>query len=1015
MSCNSLPRLVLSSVLCALALAGTGVPTASAAVPDRVAAAIGGTGYVAIAKSINPKVKLGTDLGPAPGNTRLVGMSIRFNMSDAQQAALDQLLANQQNPASPKYHQWLTPAQFGAQFGLSSSDLSKVSAWLTSQGFTVTNVANGGTFIYFDGTAAQVQTAFQTSIHNISLNGETHFANVTNVSVPSALAGVVTGVTGLHNFKLQARAHTSIVKPHFTSSVSGDHYMAPGDIYTIYNSTPLLNASINGTGESIAVTGQVDFFPADIAAFRSAAGLSTTNLPTTVYAYGENPGNALACTSCTTGPNQDDLGETSIDLEWSGAMAPNASIIFVASDYVLPTSMTYAIDNDVAPIVTTSYGNCEAAWGYTELVAMNDLFKQGNAQGQTVLAAAADEGATDCDAGPTATEGLAVDFPGSSPYVTSMGGTQMNDGNATGATQYWNSNSSSTVANAGSAVSYIPEAVWNDEPAFDAYGGGGGGASNFFTKPTWQTGTGVPADGARDVPDLALDASDAHDSLLFCVNTAAAQGSESCTTGFRLANNDLNVAGGTSFDSQIFGGLLALIEQKNGTTKGFGNINPTIYALGNSKYYAAGQNTLTNSTVVFNDVTTGNNNMPCAAGSINCPNGGSIGWSAGVGYDLASGWGSVNVANLANDWLLVTPLGVGTLGPNLSLTSLAQPVPSSSAVGATVTLNATVSGSNVTAYNPNATTEAGLLTTSVGPTPTGTVQFLANNVALGSPVTVTAAGSSTATASYSWVTSCSNLGQQVMSAAYSGDTNYQGSIGPALTADGAATNSNESYITSPVIVQVTSSTCPSYTLAASSTTVNVAAGGTIPAVTITATPANNFAGTITFSATATNTSGYAPTLTFSPATVTISSSSPVTTSLTLSGITAALHLPNMPGQFDRGTVVAKNQSAPGKPSAGETWYATGSGIAVASLLLVTLPRRRRLGGLLLLAVALALIGGATGCGSSQSGPPTTTTTTTTSSSSNPYVGTYIVTVIGTYTNTSGQVTQQTATVTYYID
>jgi subtilase family serine protease len=985
MACTSLPRLVLTSALSAFALGGIGIQSASAAVPDRLVAAVNGSSYVAIPQTINPKVKLGTDLGSAPANTRLTGMSIRFNMSDAQGAALDQLLANQQNPASPQFRQWLTPAQFAAQFGLSSSDLGKVSAWLTSQGFTVTGVANGGTFIMFDGTVAQAQTAFQTSIHNISLNGQTHFANVTNVSVPSAFGNVVVTVTGLHNFRLQPRVHSSIVKPQFTSSVSGDHYIAPGDIYTIYNSAPLLNASINGTGETIAVTGQVDIYPADIVAFRTASGLSTTNLPTTVHA-GTDPGYpTCSANTCPNGPSQGDLDESSIDLEWSGAMAPNATILFVNGQDVLLNSMTYAIDNKLAPIVTTSYGLCEAGWGYSELESLNALFKQANSQGQTVLAAAADEGATDCDAGPSATEGLAVDFPGSSPYVTSMGGTQFDDGNATGATTYWSATNGTTGQ--GSAVSYIPESPWNDEPGFDEFGGGGGGASNFFTKPTWQMGTGVPADGARDVPDLALDASDAHDGLLYCVNTAAAEGSASCTTGFRLANNDLNVAGGTSFDSQVFGGLLALIEEKNGTTAGFGNINPTIYALGNSKYYAAGQNTLTNAAVVFNDVTSGNNDMSCTAGSTNCPNGGSIGWSAGVGYDLASGWGSVNVANLAGDWNLVTPLGVGTLGANISTTNLTVS-PTTATVGATVTLTATVTGS------------AG--------TPTGAVQFLANNVALGSPATL-----SSGTATYSWVTSCSNLGQQVMSASYSGDANYQGSVGPVLTAGGANETQNGSTATSPVEVQVTSGSCPAFSLSASSATVTVAAGGTIPAVTITATPSNNFTGTVVFSATATNTSGYAPILTFTPASVTISSSAAVTTSLTFSGITASLHLPNMPGQAGPGTAVAKNQRPNGEPDAGRTWYAAGSGVTIASLLLLMLPRRRRLGGLLLVALAIALIGGATGCGSSQSGPPTGTGTGSSGSTSE--AGIYVVTVSGTYTNSNGEITQQITTVTYNIN
>ena len=657
----SLPRLLVTSAL-VIGLTGIGVSPARAAVQNRInAATTNNASPVAISGSVHPYVRSSTDLGATAGNTRLQGMSIRFNLTADQDAALDQLLADQQNPSSPRYHQWLTPAQFGAQFGMSSTDIAKVSSWLTSQGFTVTGVANGGTFITFDGTVAQAEAAFGTSIHNLSHNGETHFANVSNVQVPVAFSGVVAAVTGLHNFRMKPHMHASMVKPDFTSSVSGNHYMAPGDLYTIYNMTPLIS-TYTGAGQTVAVVGQVDINSADIAAFRSASGLNTTNLPIIKLA-GTDPGPAKTCTNCF--PNESDLGESSIDLEWSGAMAPAATIDFVLGLDVFNNSMTFAIDNNVAPIITNSYGACEAGWGTTELNTINALFKQANVQGQTILTASADFGATDCDAGPSATEGLAVDFPASSPYVTAMGGTQPNEGSGT----YW---STTNGATGGSALSYIPEVVWNDA-SLGAFGGSGGGSSNYFTKPTWQAGS-TPTDGARDVPDLALNATDAptHDSFLYCVNVAAGQ---SCGSGFRISatNNGLAAAGGTSFDSQIFGGMLAVMEQKVSPTKGLGNINPTIYALGNSVFYKAGQNTLTNSTVVFNDVTGGNNQMACTAGSINCGNGGTIGYTAVNGYDVATGWGSVNLANLANDWTLVTPLGIGSLGTNLSATSLTIP------------------------------------------------------------------------------------------------------------------------------------------------------------------------------------------------------------------------------------------------------------------------------------------------------------------------------------------------------
>jgi subtilase family serine protease len=1011
---TSLPRLLLTSAVYVAGFVGIGVPVASAAVQDRIGT-VSTSNPAEVPNSVNPRVKLATDLGPAAADTKLVGMSLRFSMTADQAAALDQLLADQQNSSSPRYHQWLTPTQFAARFGLGSSDIAKVTAWLAGEGFTVTGVANGGTFVTFDGTVAQAEAAFGTSIHNFSVNGEAHFANTTNVSVPSAFANVVGAVTGLHDFRPKPRVHTSVASPRFTSSISEDHFVAPGDIYAIYQvSSTLLSAGGAGIGTArtgctvvapltqcadIAVTGQVDIYLADIAAFRSASGLSATNLPTVVV-EGADPG--PACTladqnNCYPYPNESDLAESSIDLEWSGAMAQSATILFVNGVDVMNNSMTEAIDKDLAPIITTSYGNCEAAWGSTEINTLNQLFKQANAQGQTVLAASADTGAADCDAGPLAEEGVAVDFPGSSPYVTSMGGTQFNDGAATGVTQYWNANSSSGTANAGSATGYIPESPWNDFPSILGFSGGGGGFSNFFTKPAWQQGTGV-TDGARDVPDLSLDASDYHDTFLYCVDVAAANGAQSCTSGFRNSSTDLETAGGTSFDSQIFGGMLALIEQKNGL-HGVGNANPTIYALANdAAYYSRGQTITTLPTVVFNDVTTGNNQLPCVANSANCLVGGVIGYSAGSGYDLASGWGSPNVANLANAWTTVTPLSSGSLGPNISSTNLIASTTIATASptnSPTVTLTATVTGFTITSA-PLAT-----LTTVAGPTPTGTVQFLVNNAPVGGLVTLSPSG----VATYTYNTSCSTLGQQNITVSYSGDVTYAGSVGPALTTGAASSTNNGSSQTSPLIVTVAAGTCPSFTLSPS-ISVPVAAGGTIPVETITLTPVNGFTGTVNFAAYATsstNANGYVPTLTLSNSSVNVTANSTASTQLTFSGIQADLRMPNAPGHVDSGAMLAQQNSGR------VPWKLAGSGVTIASLLLLTLPRRRRLGSLLLVALSVALVGGASGCGSSQAAPPTTTT------NSNPYAGIYVVTVVGTYTVSPSQVIQQSSTITYSIN
>ena len=316
-------------------------------------------------------------------------------------------------------------------------------------------------------------------------------------------------------------------------------------------------------------------------------------------------------------------------------------------------------------------------------------------------------------------------------------------GSTWAATQYWAGTSGADVIS--SALSYIPEAAWNDETVLAGYsfGGGGGGSSAFFAKPAWQVGT--PADGARDVPDISLDAAAAHDYLLFCI--AVAQG-YSCTNGFR------NAAGNVDGDKPVGRHLLRLPDVRRHACPHRAEDQPHQGARqyqshplcpGQQQHVLQpGSVSSSANKYVFNDVTTGNNEMPCTAGSVDCTNGGTIGFNAGSGYDLATGWGSVNLNNLATYWTAVTPLSAGSLGANLTVTSLTASSGSGTA-GATVTLTATVA-SDTAGFNTD---------------PTGKVQFFANNIAQGSPVALVATTSGTATATYSWVTSCSNLGQQV--------------------------------------------------------------------------------------------------------------------------------------------------------------------------------------------------------------------------------------------------------------
>src|SRR3984957_3005687 len=218
-------RLVCSLILPIAIVFTVFTPVAEAAGQNRIAGAVSGN-RVPLPGNISGHVKRSTDLGLAPADRKLDSLSLRFSMTPAQQADLNQLLAAQLNPSSPNYHQWLTSEQFGARFGLSASDLANVSSWLTSQGFTITSVAKSSTFITFSGTVGQVQQAFGTTIHNVSLNGEQHIANLTDPTLPSAIANVVLAVTGLNDFKLKPRsralnATSNSVQPGFTTTVSG--------------------------------------------------------------------------------------------------------------------------------------------------------------------------------------------------------------------------------------------------------------------------------------------------------------------------------------------------------------------------------------------------------------------------------------------------------------------------------------------------------------------------------------------------------------------------------------------------------------------------------------------------------------------------------------------------------------------------------------------------------------------------------------------------------------------------
>jgi subtilase family serine protease len=821
--------------------------------------------------------------------------------------------------------------------------MDKVKAWVQSKGLAVTSIAPGMNYLTVSGTIGQMESAFRTQIHSFSENGESHISNVSDPQLPTAIASIVAGVRGLSDFKL--RGHATI-RPMITSSATGNHFLAPGDFFTIYDVGPLLSQSINGTGISIAIVGRTDISLSDVATFRSLSGLPV-NAPQIVQATGYRSG------SRSTG----DTFESLLDVEWSGAVAPNATIKFVTVGTSTSTdvddALIYAVSNNTAPIISMSYGLCESGWGQANINTLNLTLQQANAEGITVISASGDSGATDCDSAGLASEGLAVDFPASSPFVTGAGGT-MFSGDVSNSSQYWNSTNTSNGTNsyAGSAKSYISESPWNETNSttgLTAGGSGGGGASAFFAKPTWQAGTGVPSDSSRDVPDIALNAAASHDPYLVCV-----QGS--CTNGFTNSSGVYNTVGGTSAAAPTFAGILALLEQKLGTG-GLGNVNPKLYGFLGSQYYNN----------AFHDVTSGNNSVQCIQGTPNCPNGGVIGFTAGQGYDQASGLGTLDVANLVQYWSLVTPTTyVGTGACTTTVNGVTYSVACQSTT--TLTTSAAICGLTSNNYVFNVSVASANSTSTA--TPTGTVRLYVDNNPVGSSVAL-----SNGTAQIALNTIQLTSGSHNVNAVYSGDSTFTGSKGALQT-----NTSNTQIVTQ---IDVVSTTSPDFSITPCVASTNVLSGSAASAVTLAITPTAGFTGSVNLSANSDSGDLLGYSFSVKPVTIT-SSSGAVTTQFVLTA-----RVSSTTGAIRGGQRPANRNQGP------SPWYAAGSGITLAGLLLIAVPRRRWMGTLSALVLS-AIVIAASGCGggtsssssSSSSGSSGTTTTPATR-------GTYNITITAT--------------------
>jgi hypothetical protein len=656
-------------------------------IPARVTQTVDDTRTTRIQNSKHPLAITANDRGRVDGSFAMNRVLLMLKPSEAQHASLKTLLDSQHDPSSPNFQKWLAPEDFALRFGPNSTDLAKVTSWLQQHGLQVKQVAKGGQWIEFSGSAEQIENTFRTEIHHYLVSGEKHIANSQDISIPQALAPVIRGLASLHDFRphplhgrlqqVRRDSNTGQLKPlsapvtkvadlgkanpNFTYNTPDGqfHLLTPADWSRIYNTAPLLKDNVNGSGISIAVVGSDSGVQlSDIRTFRSIFGLPANDPEFIVD--GPDPGIFFS----------DAELEADLDIEWAGAIAPNAKIKFVTSASTASTpgffnSIAYIVDHRIAPIMSISIGGCELFFGPDGNAFMSTMYQQAAAEGISVISAAGDTGNAGCDpqfANGPAFFGSMVNASASTQFNVSIGGTQFAE-NGQDST-YWKG---TNAADSSSVIGYIPEAVWNSscDPTTDpnyCFGNGfslqagSGGASNCvqstlmagdehptwscfggYPKPSWQAGVGVPDDHARDLPDISLSGAGDHDGYLMCFEG-------SCQTAIvngKTVLSQATVVGGTSAGAPAFSGIMALLEQKLGAYVGLPNY--MLYRLAATNNLVCNSSSQTDPTLpnscVFYDVTAGNNNVPGQAGA-----------DAVAGYDLATGLGTLNVANLVSSW-----------------------------------------------------------------------------------------------------------------------------------------------------------------------------------------------------------------------------------------------------------------------------------------------------------------------------------------------------------------------------
>jgi hypothetical protein len=686
-------------------------------------------------------------------------LMLQLRRPAAQEQALQTLLDQLHDPNSPNYHHWLTANEIGAQFGPAASDTATVTNWLTQHGFTVDTVYPNGMAIEFSGTAGQIRSAFHTEIHNLSVNGTTHFSNTTDPQIPAALTPLVAGVTSMNDFRPHPQA---VHKPQATGDFtqSGNYYVTPADLAKIYNFNQAFNGGITGKGQTIYLVEDSDIYTNggtvnDWATFRAGFGIPLANYPgaslTTIHPNCSDPG-----------VNGDDA-EAIIDAEYASAAAPSAAIVMaVCNDFVAMLQTMFNSPQTYPPaIMSISYGECEAFNGAGTNAAFRNVYQTGVAEGWSIYVSAGDQAAGGCNSGQSVTDGVGVNGLGSTVYNVAVGGTDFGDTFSHQNNTYWNSTNTATF---GSALSYIPEIPWNttcgsqlfatfegfatnygfcnsdfivhQNPFFlENWGGSGGqslcaqgtpsvfgvisGSCSGWPKPSWQSSVfGNPADGVRDLPDVSMFASFGpwRHAYAICFSDTANSGTacNGTATGWSTG------WGGTSFGSPIWAGIQALINQYTGSTQG--NPNLVLYQLAAAEYGANGSSACNSSngngvasSCIFYDVTAGDmvapcTNYPSTTNYYNCyrPAGtyGVMSFSdgaympafgTGAGWDFATGIGTVNVYNLITNW---ASSGGGNASLTVSVTGSGTVTSNPSGISCSSTCSHTFTGGSPVTLTP---------------------------------------------------------------------------------------------------------------------------------------------------------------------------------------------------------------------------------------------------------------------------------------------------------------------------